>query len=141
MTRSSKNNSHIQQIISSKEILRHNLCELRNDLLTFYEIWDRDVLNEDLKQHFPKREKLIKTLIDIKLRELEIKQNGRKLIATVIFAAGAFILSAIQEGRHIIEGFSQESTEDRVVQVQSLSEPNPQETTKQSKLDQTELNE
>lgn len=136
-----KNNSYLTKEILSKEILNHDLDGLRKDLLAFYEIRDSDVLNVPLRKHFPKREKLINRLVEIKLKELEIRQNGKKLLATVLFAGGAFLLSGIQEWRHFAESVVEKPRKEMVEQSPIPSEPIPQETSKLSKLDQTENSE
>lgn len=87
-----KNNSYLTKEILSEEILNHDLNGLRKDLLAFYEIRDSEVLNEGLKAHFPKREKLINRLVEIELKELEIKQNGRKLAWVIVLGIANLIL-------------------------------------------------
>jgi hypothetical protein len=143
-----KHNSYLTKEILSEEILNHDLDALRKDLLAFYEIRDADVLNVQLKAHFPKREKLINSLVDMKLKEMEmelnsraIEQNGKKIFYTILVAAGVFILSLFQEAKSIIVELNGESIQSQVAESPFSTSTIEPGIPKLSKSDQSESSE
>ena len=117
----SEYHSKLNRVMRDEEILKSDLHELKQALLWCAEMRESRVLNPLVIEGIPKREKFIRELIQVKLREHEIKQSGSKLVWVIILG----VANLVFVGLNFMSGYERKPTDlEPTVEVQSES-PSP----------------